>query len=547
MDPSDFISLLAHPEVRLALQAASAPTGGIQNGPSAPTSGIQVGPSAPTSGLQNGPSASASGIQNGPPAHSGGIQTGPSATAGGSQIGTQQTPPPRPSGLESHRVATESPRASDDESVGYSGHARFARDKSPGLNVLVSDNEFGHGRSRSRSPFSHQKYRRGLEKARPRAGSPRMRPQRDFRIRPRSQSLGYRDRSPTASPEPHNRAPSVRGHGTGTGDRSQRRRRRSSSESGSGPGDVVHSRALTGGARRRVSISPRRRRSRSSSTDSGSSSRSCSSCEDFSSSGTDSSPDRDHGDEVFDPSRLGAKDSWHPPAHIAAFLRANARRSLTSKQKAELKKLCPFPEVEEAQCPRLDNFVRDLPSLGFGRKTDKAMAAVQTRVCAAFAPVSAAWAAVDAGRPTKEITQLLQVAVSLVGDAANSISVMRRQRLTGQLPNKCPSSLLREMAPSGNLLFGEDFTRQYKKRTQEIDAFRRSSGSSKPKPAYKDSRPSNFRGHNYYPASAGGRRGGHRSFPRHDNHRREGHFSATASSKNGRGGNRPFRGRGQGH
>ena len=167
-----------------------------------------------------------------------------------------------PQGLSHTGLPLRAPRASDDESVGYSGHARFVRDNSPGVNVLVSDNEFGHGRSRSRSPFSHQKHRRGLEKARPRAGSPRMRPQRDFRIRPRSQSLGYRDRSPTASPEPHNRAPSVRGHGTGTGDRSQRRSRRSSSESGSGPGDVVHFRALAGGARRRVSFSPRRRRSR---------------------------------------------------------------------------------------------------------------------------------------------------------------------------------------------------------------------------------------------------------------------------------------------
>ena len=73
--------------------------------------------------------------------------------------------------------------------MGYDGHARFARDKSPGLHGLVSDNELGHGRSRSRSPFSHQEHRRGLEKASPRAGSPLMRPQRDFRIRPRSQSI----------------------------------------------------------------------------------------------------------------------------------------------------------------------------------------------------------------------------------------------------------------------------------------------------------------------------------------------------------------------
>ena len=189
--------------------------------------------------------------------------------------------------------------------------------------------------------------------------------------------------------------------------------------------------------------------------------------------------------------------------------------------------------MKEAQCPRLDNFVRGLPLLGFGWKTDIAMAAVQARVCAAFVPVLAAWATVDAGRQAKENTQLLQVAVSFVGDNADSISVMRLQRLTGQLSYKCSSSLLREMAPSGNLLFGEDFTSQYKKRTQGIDA-------------YKDSRPANFRGHTYYPASAGGRRGATVHFPAMTIIGKRVIFPPLPVQK-GRGGNQPFRGRGQGH
>jgi len=544
MDPQEFITLLARPEVRLALQqATSAPTSGIQKGPSAGTSGIQNGPSAPASGLQKGPSAPISGQNNDEAAPTSGIENGP-----------------QDSGESGREFTGSEPEASGSDRDGYKGHERFRREVSPGLHVHV-----GREFSEEEPPSRHGQ---GKGQGLPEYSSP------PYRVRPRALSLGHRDTyldeqyddradlrydtsrglSMRSSAE---RASDVRERTRGRSHGRRRERGQDTSASdvdveGDSPRRRERARVITkthashGHERSRSPPQPRRRptarrrRSPSRSSDSES---------EFSGTSSDSdtsrsvSPAGRREDRDFDPTKLGDKDRWCPPPHIADFLRNNARRSLSKKQRTEMRKMCPFPAVEEAQCPILDNFVKDLPNLGFGRKADKSMAALQGRICDVFAPLAAAWTAVEAGRPDKELIQLLQVAMAMVGDASNALSISRRQRLTGQLPNKCPTSLLRETAPAGHMLFGEDFTKKYKRRTQEIESFKRTSGAGRQQAGHRSSSRGS-RGRN------GGYRGESRSdhrFKPYEQRQDRRDFRDFSHSKNGRGGNRPFRGRGRGH
>ena len=97
--------------------------------------------------------------------------------------------------------------------------------------------------------------------------------------------------------------------------------------------------------------------------------------------------------------------------------------------------MCLFLDINELECQWLDTFVRDLLNLSFGRKTDKSLANIQSRICDVFGPLTAAWPAVENDGPVKEVIQLVQVAITPMGNTSN-VSIMRRQ--TGICPVSAP-------------------------------------------------------------------------------------------------------------
>ncbi|XP_065185960.1 uncharacterized protein LOC135816787 [Sycon ciliatum] len=154
---------------------------------------------------------------------------------------------------------------------------------------------------------------------------------------------------------------------------------------------------------------------------------------------------------------------------MASYLREHCRGSLSFAERRRVRKLCPRPDVEETRCPRVDPFLADVQGLANAKRADRMLANIQQKVTDVFRPLAALWAAIEQGRPVHELTELVQMAIVMTGDASNVLSETRRQRLMAALPKRCPKSLLQGLRPSGDLLFGDGFSREYKRKCQEMD------------------------------------------------------------------------------
>ena len=203
--------------------------------------------------------------------------------------------------------------------------------------------------------------------------------------------------------------------------------------------------------------------------------------------GTDSDSESEHrsdgdfvsGDEHdgdFDPKCLVDEQIWSPPRAMADYLAKHCRVSLSQGERRNIRKMCPRPDVDETKCPKIDPFIQDLPGLQAAKRADKSLMGMQYRVTDVLRPLAALWSAIEKGRPRKELLELTQMAIVMTGDASNVMSETRRRRLLSALPKQCPRSILKEVKPTGDLLFGDGFTRQFKKRSQEMEAFSSKSG-----------------------------------------------------------------------
>eukprot|EP00117_Sycon_ciliatum_P015795 scpid24489/ scgid15505/ len=102
---------------------------------------------------------------------------------------------------------------------------------------------------------------------------------------------------------------------------------------------------------------------------------------------------------------------------MASYLREHCRGSLSFAERRRVRKLCPRPDVEETRCPRVDPFLSDVQGLANAKRADRMLANIQQKVTDVFRPLAALWAAIEQGRPVHELTELVQMAIVMTGDA----------------------------------------------------------------------------------------------------------------------------------
>ena len=193
----------------------------------------------------------------------------------------------------------------------------------------------------------------------------------------------------------------------------------------------------------------------------------------------------------------------------------------------------------------MDPFLSDVQGLANAKRADRMLANIQQKVSDVFRPLAVLWAAIEQGRTVHELTELVQMAIVMMGDASNVLSETRRQRLMAALPKRCPKSLLQGLHPSGDLLFGDGFSREYKRKCQEMDVFQPRPSGRRPGTAQDRSQPTSpdhFSGRSRYRSDPVLFCPYDRAVRGHVTRRPEKHFRQPA--KNGRG--QPFRGRPRG-
>jgi hypothetical protein len=164
----------------------------------------------------------------------------------------------------------------------------------------------------------------------------------------------------------------------------------------------------------------------------------------------------------FDP--VADAPGWEPSPAFKEFLETNFRRSLSSSQIFSILEDTSLPELEVFSTPKLDKTIADQIPNSYKKSVenrDKELIKVQRHVLNVAAPLTALHDMLEHKQQLsqEEMQNLVERAMCLLGNAANSLSVLRRSKILYAI-NPAKISLAEAAFPNaGKQLFGSDITK----------------------------------------------------------------------------------------
>ena len=174
-------------------------------------------------------------------------------------------------------------------------------------------------------------------------------------------------------------------------------------------------------------------------------------------------PNQDSAEHLpFDP--VAEAPSWEPSTAFKEFLEINFRRSLSSSQIFGILEETSLPDLDVLSAPKLDKAIADQIPKNYKKSVenrDKELIKVQRHVINVGAPLTALHDLLESKQELShdELLNLVERAICLLGNAANSISVLRRSKILYSIN---PSKISLAEAPfpnAGKQLFGSDITK----------------------------------------------------------------------------------------
>ena len=165
----------------------------------------------------------------------------------------------------------------------------------------------------------------------------------------------------------------------------------------------------------------------------------------------------------FDP--VAEAPSWEPSTVFKEFLETNFRRSLSSSQNFSILEETSLPDLDVFTTPKLDKPIADQIQKNYKKSVenrDKELIKVQRYVLNVGAPLTALHDLLESKQELShdQMLSLVERAICLLGNAANSLSVLRRTTRILYAINPAKISLAEAPFPNaGKQLFGEDITK----------------------------------------------------------------------------------------
>lgn len=164
----------------------------------------------------------------------------------------------------------------------------------------------------------------------------------------------------------------------------------------------------------------------------------------------------------------------------------------------------PRPAIDSAQVPTTDSILVDFMSNDFQKKQDEQLSKIQASVIASCSPLVNLWSELDAQEmqgdkseliPADVVLRSIQTTLTLIGNATNYISTLRRENIIKALPRSRENlaKILKQVTKQdsigeGTHLFGENAMEEVSKRITTLESFRKSATKADPKKHKQESR-----------------------------------------------------------
>lgn len=164
----------------------------------------------------------------------------------------------------------------------------------------------------------------------------------------------------------------------------------------------------------------------------------------------------------FDP--VAEAPNWAPSANLKEFLGTNFRRSLSSSQIFSILEDTSLPEIDVFTTPKLDKALSDQIPQKYKKSVenrDKELLKVQRHVLNVAAPLTALHDLLENKQEmtNEDLLAIVEKALCLLGNASNSLSVLRRSKILYSI-NPSKVSLAEASFPNaGKCLFGNDISK----------------------------------------------------------------------------------------
>ena len=189
---------------------------------------------------------------------------------------------------------------------------------------------------------------------------------------------------------------------------------------------------------------------------------------------------------------------------MSDFIDTAFKKCLPRKTRKRLADEYPRPAVTAAKVPTTDSILVDFMASDFPKKQDEQLSKIQVSVIAACSPVANLWSELDAQEmkgtkseliPADVVMGCVQATLTLIGNASNYISTLKRVNIIKALPKSRENlaKILKQVSRQDSIgegphLFGDDAMDQVSKRITTLESFRKSANNANPKKHTQQSR-----------------------------------------------------------
>ena len=166
--------------------------------------------------------------------------------------------------------------------------------------------------------------------------------------------------------------------------------------------------------------------------------------------------------QLFDP--VDQDPSWVTSDSLKSFLETNFRRSLSSSQIFNILEETSLPDLDVFTTPKLDKDIADKVPFNLKKSVeiwDKELLKVQRHVLNVAAPLTALHDLLENKQAVSvaDTLGIVEKALCLLGNASNSLSVLRRHKVLYAINPKKVSLAEASYPNAGKRLFGSDITK----------------------------------------------------------------------------------------
>ena len=209
----------------------------------------------------------------------------------------------------------------------------------------------------------------------------------------------------------------------------------------------------------------------------------------------DSDSESDDESSTFDPNAYYDTAPEETTAKcVSEFIDIAFNKCLPRKTRRSIAE--EFPRPASAKVPTTDSILVDFMATDFPKKQDEQLSKIQASVIASCSPIANLWSELDAQQmkgtkseliPADVVLKSIQATLTLIGNANNYISTMRRDNIIKALPKSREhlAKILKQVTKQdivgeGSHLFGDQAMDEVSKRITTLESFRKSANRADP-------------------------------------------------------------------